>query len=245
MTSPAFRALASLALIAVAALPGTAQKSSPTLKKSPPPAAPQAKPATPATPPPATLRSKPLAPGLRGEASTADENEGREADPAFDPRALLSRAKSAPATAASAALHLANHPKRDELAKWLVDNLRGREIDVALLGGEKYMINSCLGIKVSSGTFKLELDNPVVRFENSGIVVSFGIDRVGFSAIKLRMRPNPNVFAIALPGRRARARRPGKRCSPVPKPAGKGGPGSAGIGRGSGSAQESRQGPSC
>ncbi|HVS18517.1 MAG TPA: ABC transporter C-terminal domain-containing protein [Planctomycetota bacterium] len=194
MTSPAFRAFASLALIVVAALPGSAQKLSPPTKKSPPPAAPQARPATPPSTTTGAPRAKPLAPGLRGEASSADENEGREADPPFDPRALMSKGKSAPAHAASAALHLANHPKRDELAKWLVDNLRGREIDVALLGGEKYMINSCFGIKVSSGTFKLKLENPSVRFENSGIVVSFGIDRVGFSAIKLRMKPNPNIL---------------------------------------------------
>lgn len=194
MTSPAFRAFASLALIAVAALPGTAQKTAPTLKKPPPPAAPQARPPTPPAAPTPAPRAKPLAPGLRGEASTADENEGREADPAFDPKALLSKGKLVPAQVASAGMSLANHPKRDELAKWVVDNLRGREIDVALLGGEKYMINSCFGIKVSSGKFKLKLDNPVVRFENSGIVVSFSIDRVEFSAIKLRMRPNPNIL---------------------------------------------------
>jgi hypothetical protein len=91
-------------------------------------------------------------------------------------------------------LRLADHEKRDELARWIEDAIRGREIEVALLGGHKYMINDCLGVKASAGKFKLKLDNPSVRFENTGLVVKFSIDRVSISAVKIRIRPNPNVL---------------------------------------------------
>ena len=67
---------------------------------------------------------------------------------------------------------------------------------MALLGGHKYMINSCLGIKASAGEFRLKLANPSVRFDNTGIVLEFRINRVSISAVKLRMRPNPNAFEL-------------------------------------------------
>ncbi|NOT30203.1 MAG: hypothetical protein HOP15_07130, partial [Planctomycetes bacterium] len=104
--------------------------------------------------------------------------------------------------APSAKPRLVDHPRRNELARWLEDSLRDREIDVALLGGHKYMINSCLGIKASAGEFRLKLANPSVRFENTGIVLTLAIDHVAFSALKLRMRPNPNPLELCKFGKK-------------------------------------------
>ena len=64
------------------------------------------------------------------------------------------------------------------------------EIDVALLGGKKYMVNNCLGIKASAGKFKLRPDNPHARTEGSGVVMKFTIDRIYLEVLKIRMKPN-------------------------------------------------------
>jgi len=139
--------------------------------------------------------------GLRGELSDREENEAGENDPDFDYAAGLRGGRRAPSGstasgATSATLRLADHPKRDDLARWLEDSLRGREIDVALLGGHKYMINSCLGLKASAGQFRLKLENPRVYFEDTGIVLRLEIDRVSLSAFKIRIRPNPNPIEL-------------------------------------------------
>lgn len=60
----------------------------------------------------------------------------------------------------------------------------------ALLGGHKYMVNHCLGVKASAGEFYLRLADPTFHFEGTGVKLTFGIDRVSMDAIKIRMRPN-------------------------------------------------------
>lgn len=137
----------------------------------------------------------------RGAVSADDENEGGEADPKFrpdirrfQPRAASgasgTRARGSAATSArSGPAHLKDHPKGQELVRQLEQLYQAREINVSLLNGHKYMINDCLGLKVSAGEFKLKFINPSVRIDGSGIVFECGISRIDMSAIKLRMRP--------------------------------------------------------
>ena len=146
------------------------------------------------------------APRTLGIISGDDENEAMEPDLKFSPNlvAFTPRRKAGaadPQAAASAATsggggsnHLKDHPKGQEYVRKLQEFCNAREIDVALLGAHKYMINDCLGIKVSAGEFKLKFINPSVRLEGTGVVFECGIDHIELSAIKLRMRPRvPSV----------------------------------------------------
>ena len=81
-------------------------------------------------------------------------------------------------------------PKGQEIMTKAARALAKREINVALLGGEKYMVNKCLGIKASAGKFKLRLANPEVEFEGQSVVMKFMIDRIHLEALKIRMKPN-------------------------------------------------------
>lgn len=74
----------------------------------------------------------------------------------------------------------------DEIAK----GIAAKEIDVALLGGEKYKINKCLGVKASAGTLRLKFASPNARIEGSGARLTFRINSVSINALKLRMKPN-------------------------------------------------------
>lgn len=68
--------------------------------------------------------------------------------------------------------------------------LNGFEIHTALLAGHKYMINDCLGIKVSAGEFLLKIPDPDLRVENTGIVLTFNISQIAMNAFLLRFRPD-------------------------------------------------------
>jgi len=68
--------------------------------------------------------------------------------------------------------------------------LNGFEIHTALLAGHKYMINNCLGIKVSAGEFLLKIPDPDLRVENTGLVLTFNISQVAMNAFQFRFRPD-------------------------------------------------------
>jgi hypothetical protein len=68
--------------------------------------------------------------------------------------------------------------------------LSQREINIALLGGHKYMINDCLGIKASAGEFTLRLANPTVEFEGLAIKVQAAIERISLNGLRVRVRPS-------------------------------------------------------
>lgn len=77
----------------------------------------------------------------------------------------------------------------------LLQALKDKEINVALLGGEKYMVNNCLGIKASAGTFRLKLASPNFRWEGTGVRLTFRIDKIAMNALSVRFRPNPTNAA--------------------------------------------------
>ena len=68
--------------------------------------------------------------------------------------------------------------------------LNGFEIHTALLAGHKYMINNCLGIKVSAGEFLMKIPDPDLRVENTGLVLTFSISQIAMNAFMFRFRPD-------------------------------------------------------
>jgi hypothetical protein len=146
--------------------------------------------------------------GVHGVESADDENEESEPDTRFTRPLLRTLPKGATASGASAGgkgatgggasagTPLAAHANAGEILDGLIDGIRELEVDVQLLGGRKYMVNDCLGIKVSHGGFELALGDTVGRFEGSSLVIETGIDHVSISAWKFRMRPNPNVLEL-------------------------------------------------
>ena len=66
----------------------------------------------------------------------------------------------------------------------------GNEYKFTLLSGHKYMVNDCLGLKVSAGEFKLKFKNPNVEFTEQGSVkIRLEVDLIKFDAIKIRTKP--------------------------------------------------------
>jgi len=143
---------------------------------------------------------------VHGLVSADDENEASEPDTPFArpiertlPRGQAASGATSGGRAGgggSAATPLAAHANAGELLDGLIDGLRELEVDVQLLGGRKYMVNDCLGIKVSAGGFEMALGDTVGRFEGSSLVIETGIDHVSVSQVKIRMRPNPNVLEL-------------------------------------------------
>lgn len=120
------------------------------------------------------------------------ENENDEPDPPRPPRMAL---KTPRLSAGARTQHLKDHRRGEEIMRDVVQALKDKEINVALLGGEKYMVNNCLGIKASAGTFRLKLASPNLRWEGTGVRLTFRIDKIAMNALSVRFRPNPTNAA--------------------------------------------------
>src|SRR5690349_1454366 len=68
--------------------------------------------------------------------------------------------------------------------------LGGLQMHLALLAGHKYMINSCLGVKASAGTFDLVVPPPSISFGATSVTISIGISHIAFEAFNIRLRPD-------------------------------------------------------
>ena len=146
---------------------------------------------------PATSRPalRKLVPGLRSENSGDEENENNDPDPEPEwvKRPVSARASAATSTRAiTGGTRLKDYPKAQEMLDGIARGLTQMEMDVALLGQQKYMVNHCLGVKASAGKFKLKLAHPDLRWEGTGAVLTFHIERISLSALKIRMRPRAN-----------------------------------------------------
>lgn len=127
-----------------------------------------------------------LAPTASAVEPTPDENEDNEPDPKPRPRML----PKFDDRGFAGAKHIKDHPKAQQMLDGIVKGFMQKEMNVSLLGGEKYMVNKCLGIKASAGEFTLKLDNPNIRFEGTGVAATFAIDRVSLNGLSVRIRPN-------------------------------------------------------
>lgn len=136
-------------------------------------------------------------PELRGDLSGDEENGDNDPDPEPEwvKKTVPARADAMTSTrAAVGGTRLKDYPKAKEMLDGIVQGLMQMEIDVALLGGHKYMINDCLGLKASAGKFKLKLARPELRWEGTGAKLTFRIERIALNALKVRMRPRADLL---------------------------------------------------
>jgi hypothetical protein len=136
-------------------------------------------------------------PGLHGAHSGDEENGDNDPDPEPEwvKKTVPARTDAMASTRATAVgTRLKDYPQAQEMMDGIVRGLAQMEIDVALLGGHKYMINDCLGLKASAGKFKLKLANPELRWQGTGALLTFRIERIALNALKVRMRPRVHPF---------------------------------------------------
>jgi hypothetical protein len=86
---------------------------------------------------------------------------------------------------------LKDDPAIGEYIKTTLWALKGFEIHTALLAGHKYMISSCVGMKVNAGEFALTIPDPDLRVVNDGMVLTFTVTHIAMNAFSLRFRPDP------------------------------------------------------
>jgi hypothetical protein len=123
-----------------------------------------------------------------GVPSPDSENEDGEADPR--PQRQLGFQAMRGRAPLKAAMPLKAHPKAQKMVDKFLEFLKEKEINVALVGGEKYMVNSCLGLKASVGEFYVRLANPSFRWDGNTLEVKLEIERISMNALRVRVRPN-------------------------------------------------------
>ncbi|MDQ3439187.1 MAG: hypothetical protein M3478_02415, partial [Planctomycetota bacterium] len=136
-------------------------------------------------------------PNLVGEFSPASENPDGEPDDVVDMSKFVmpGATRKGGTQATSSAMTISNYSRGGgsaDLISRMLKGLKDKEIDVALLGGQKYMVDNCLGVKVSAGKFKLKLANPEAKVDGSGVLFTFTIDKVEVEGLKVRLRPSAN-----------------------------------------------------
>lgn len=132
-----------------------------------------------------------------GVSSPPSENVRGEADPS--PRQAFRRVALQPMGMRQQ--RLVDSAEGRKLIEQGAKLLAGITMHASLLGGHKYMVNNCLGIKASAGNFDLRIPDPDVRFENNAVRISFVITRISMNALSVRLRPdvgdplNPCTFS--------------------------------------------------
>lgn len=125
---------------------------------------------------------------LKGVVSPDSENKNGEADPKIAPPGTHSvRLANVQATRLE---RLRDDPHAPQILQAVAKGLGGFQVHLALLGGHKYMVNSCLGIKASAGNFDLVVPDPDLRTDNTGVVLTFSVSQILFNALTIRVRPD-------------------------------------------------------
>ena len=120
----------------------------------------------------------------------ADEDAQDDPEPVEKPKPRAVAMKLPTMRAGAKGTKLTEYADAQKMLDEIAKGISAKEIDVALVGGEKYKINKCLGVKASAGTFKLKFASPNARIEGSGARLTFRINSVSINALKLRMKPN-------------------------------------------------------
>lgn len=146
------------------------------------------------TPPrPDTIRQPPLSGSTSTQVSQPppDEDAQDDGEPVEKPKPRMAPRLNLPGVrAGSKGTRMKDYPEAQQMMNEVIKGIMNKEIDVALIGGEKYKVNKCLGIKASAGTFRMKLASPNLRMEDTGVRLTFRVDRVSMNALKIRMRPN-------------------------------------------------------
>lgn len=135
-----------------------------------------------------------LAPGakIRGVCSPASENPKHEPDP-IPAGVPVQHAVRLPATIGPITTRrLMSTNDGKQIVQKAVERLGGFQMHLALLAGHKYMVNSCLGVKASAGTFDLVVPPPSLTFGDTSATFSFGVSHIAFNAFSVRVRPDPS-----------------------------------------------------
>ncbi len=123
---------------------------------------------------------------FKGKISPNSENENNDTDPPF--KALVFPANSPKKVSNQS--NVSDMENGLQIIKDIIDKMIGREYGFTLLPQHKYMINNCLGFKVSAGEFNVKFKNPVFEVGSMGkITIKLGLDKIYLSALKIRMRP--------------------------------------------------------
>ena len=130
----------------------------------------------------------------RGRISPNNENENNEADPVFKPIAFSVVTPKKRGDTQSNQKKLSEMENGIQLVQDILNRMMNNEYGFELLSSHKYMINNCLGFKVSAGSFNLRFNSPYVAVSPTGkLTVKLSVDEIKFSAFKLRMRPCSKV----------------------------------------------------
>ena len=130
----------------------------------------------------------------KGKISGDNENTSSEADPRYTAVAIANPVNTK-SKGNSNNKSLSQLEQGMNIVEDIVDELIGREYSFSLLSGHKYMINSCLGIKVSAGQFMLRFANPMISLSGGKFSVKLKVDKIKFSAFKIRSRPRAPDFS--------------------------------------------------
>jgi hypothetical protein len=122
----------------------------------------------------------------RGQYSPPSENE----DNTPDTPPPMSLTKVAAVVSAAGAKHVGDLQNAQQFFQALGHEVANWQINTALIGGNKYMINDCLGIKASAGEFNFRPGAPSLRIDGTGVLLQFVVDRITMNALMVRVRPN-------------------------------------------------------
>lgn len=128
---------------------------------------------------------------IRGVCSPASDNPNHEPDPL--PVGIPSQHtfKLAGQVGAITTRRLMSTSDGKQIVQQAAQRLGGFQMHMALLAGHKYMVNSCLGIKASAGTFDLVVPPPAITFGATSATISFGVGHIALDAFSVRLRPDP------------------------------------------------------
>lgn len=126
-----------------------------------------------------------VGPTVKPLPSTPTENADGKVDPVPRARPRPSLVRDTPA-----ARHVKDLSDPQKFLNALGGVLQNIDMNVALIGGNRYMVNDCLGVKASAGEFQFRPGKPTLRLDGSGVLMQFVVDRVTLNGLMVRMRPN-------------------------------------------------------
>ncbi len=127
---------------------------------------------------------------FKGQQSPDSENEDNEPDPKFSVLMAKKSFQAKTKSTGTAVQHVSELENGVQIVKDILDKLIGNEYKFSLISQHKYMVNGCLGVKVSAGEFELRFSKPVVEIGSSGkLTIRLEVDKIYFSAFKIRTKP--------------------------------------------------------
>jgi len=124
---------------------------------------------------------------MRGMLSSDTENVKREPDPAFTSKLVQKKVDMSKVSGPTT--RLSSMSNGIQIVQEAVNDLAAEEHKFVLLSGHKYMVNSCLGLKVSAGEFYVKFKNPFVGDSPLGIKIKLEVDKIELNVLKIRIKP--------------------------------------------------------